>query len=352
VLHLGGGTPTYLSPDQIQSLFSVLRQQFPLLERAEVSAEIDPRVTTSDQIETLKASGVNRVSLGVQDLDEGVQEAIGRFQSAEQTIDAYSMCRSAGFERINLDLVYGLPGQSTETVAATVDRVIRLRPDRIALYGFAHVPWMRPNQKSIDPESLPRASDRLRLFLTARSLFLGSGYVAIGMDHFALPDDDLAHAARERRLGRNFMGYTPHAALEILGLGLSSIGHLGGAYVQDPKRLSRYYRLLDDGTLPVERGYRCTRDDDLRRLVIHSILCQGSIDFAGFEREAGVPFQVYFREEEAATRSLEESGLVDLGPDGIDVTPLGSLLLRNVAMVFDRFHRSPLAIGPRFSQTV
>jgi oxygen-independent coproporphyrinogen-3 oxidase len=351
VLHLGGGTPTFLRPVDLEKLFAVLRTRFRFIEDCEISVELDPRVTTAEHLRTLKALGVNRVSLGVQDIDPAVQEAIGRFQSEEETVRTYQACREAGFRGVNLDLIYGLPGQTGESLAATVDRVIDLKPDRIAIYGFAYVPWMRPNQKAIDPESLPRAPDRLLLFSTACHRFSQAGYLPIGMDHFALPDDELSLAFREGRLGRNFMGYTPHAALDQIGLGISSIGSLAGAYVQNEKKLASYYRLLQSGSLAVERGLRLSHDDLIRRWVIQEILCQFHVDFQAFERQTGLPFELYFRAERPELLALAEGGFLELGAEGLSVTSLGRHFLRNVAMVFDRYNRDRTG-AQKFSRTV
>jgi oxygen-independent coproporphyrinogen-3 oxidase len=237
-------------------------------------------------------------------------------------------------------------------MASSVRQVIEQRPDRVAIYGYAHVPWMRPNQKSIDPATLPGPVERLRLYLLAREAFLAAGYLPIGMDHFALPDDELSVAYRARRLGRNFMGYTPHSSLEIVGLGVSSIGHIAGAYVQNQKRLSTYYQMVDAGRLPVERGYSCTADDDLRRWTIHQVLCNFRLDLRAFEKQAGMPFGEYFREEAAGIEEAVRDGLITRDAGAIEVTPLGRQFVRNVGMVFDRYNRSPAETGPRFSRTV
>jgi oxygen-independent coproporphyrinogen-3 oxidase len=352
VLHLGGGTPTYLEPAQIERLFGALDRRFRRMEGIEISSELDPRVTTDAHLRTLRSLGVNRVSLGVQDFDPGVQEAIGRLQSAEETVRTFRTAREEGFERINIDLVYGLPRQTLETMDRTLEGTISLRPDRVAVYGYAHVPWMRPNQKAIDPALLPGPVERLRLFLRAGEAFVRAGYQQIGMDHFALPEDDLAAAARARRLGRNFMGYTPHSRLEVLGLGISSIGHIAGAYAQNTKKLADYYRMVDAGIPPIERGYPCTADDDIRRHAIHGILCNFRLDFRDFEARAGIPFDAYFREEAAAIEGAIRDGLIARDPDGLSVTPLGRSFVRNAAMVLDRHSKAPAGQGPRFSRTV
>ncbi len=357
VLHLGGGTPTYLAPAQLEELFGALTTRFQTCSEAEISVEIDPRVTTEEQIRTLKSLGVNRVSLGVQDFTLPVQEAIGRFQSVEATVRTYHACREAGFQGINFDLVYGLPRQTVDSLVDSIQQAIQLRPDRVAVYGYAHVPWMRPHQKAINPEELPGPAERLRLFLKASELFLQAGYLQIGMDHFALVEDDLAVAYRSRRLGRNFMGYTPHSDLEIIGLGVSSIGFVSQAYAQNQKELAPYTRMIDSGIPPIERGIVCSRDDEIRRHAIHQLLCNFRLDFREFQEKAGVSFQEYFKEEEADVEGLLQEGLIERDAEGISVTPMGRSFVRNVAIPFDR-HNRELARkkepgeGPRFSRTV
>ena len=352
VLHLGGGTPTYLSPGEIVRLFDGLRKSFHFEPGAEISVEMDPRVTTEEHIRTLRAQGANRASLGVQDFTPEVQKAIGRAQSTEETVRVFRTCREAGFEGINLDLVYGLPRQTLDSIACTVGETLKLRPDRVALYGYAHVPWMRSNQRSIDPADLPKAAERLRLFLRARDLFLGAGYLQIGMDHFALPTDDLVRAFQARRLGRNFMGYTPHMGLEIIGLGVSSIGHIAGAYAQNHKKLSTYYHMIDAGALPIERGCPCSPDDDIRRWAIHQVLCNFHLDLEAFRQQAGIPFDEYFLQEAPAIAASISDGLITRDAGGITVTDLGRAFVRNVAMALDRYNGAPAGTGARFSRTV
>ena len=352
VVHLGGGTPTYLSPAQLVRLFDHLRSRFEIDPLAEISVEVDPRVTSHEHLEAMKASGVSRLSLGIQDFDQQVQVAIGRNQTTGQTLKLVADCRKIGFENLNFDLVYGLPEQTPDSMEETIDKVVVLRPDRIALYGYAHVPWMRPNQKTIRAESLPGPHRRLELFWLAQSHLRKAGYVAVGMDHFALPHDDLAVAYREQRLGRNFMGFTPHTDLEILGLGVSSIGFVAGAYVQNQKRLAAYYRTIDAGELPSERGVRTTQDDTVRRWTIHEILCHGRILKLAFENRFGVAFDSYFERELPNVAELEAEGLVRLAPGVIAATERGQFFLRNLALVFDRYRAQPDAAAQRFSRAV
>ena len=352
VLHLGGGTPTFLTPAELERLFAALGRRFPACELAEFSVELDPRATSDEHLSTLLAMGTNRVSMGVQDLTPAVQRAIGRDQTVEQTIELYRKCREKSFQSINFDLVYGLPRQTLASFEHSLRQIVLLRPDRVAMYGYAHVPWMRSQQRAIDPATLPTGPERLRMFLRAGEIFAEAGYLPIGMDHFALPHDDLAVASRSGRLGRNFMGYTPHDRLGIIGLGISSIGQVAGAYVQNQKKLSAYYRMLEEGTFPVERGYRCTADDEVRRYAIHQLLSNLRLDLAAFESKAGIRFEDYFQEEAASLRDCESDGLIRRDRDAITVTPLGRCFIRNVVMTLDRHNRGASAGGPKFSRTV
>jgi oxygen-independent coproporphyrinogen-3 oxidase len=352
VLHLGGGTPTFLTPEELERLFAALARRFPACEGAEVSVELDPRATTDAHLKALRARGVNRVSVGVQDLTPEVQQAIGRDQTVDQTIHLYRMCREARLQSINFDLVYGLPRQTVASFERSLRQIVLLRPDRVAMYGYAHVPWMKSQQRTIDPATLPTGPERLRMFLRAGEIFAEAGYLPIGMDHFALPHDDLAAASRSGRLGRNFMGYTPHDRLGIIGLGLSSIGQVAGSYVQNQKKLSTYYRMLEEGTLPVERGYRCTADDEVRRYAIHQLLSNLRLELAMFESKVGIRFEEYFQAEVAGLRDSERDGLIQWDRDAITVTPLGRCFVRNVVMALDRHNRGPATGGPKFSRTV
>ncbi len=337
VLHIGGGTPTYLTCEQLERLVRRLFSSFPRADSPELSIEIDPRVTGAAHLACLRREGFNRISLGVQDFSPAVQEAIGRHQTVEQTVATYSRARRLGFESINFDLVYGLPGQTPETLTATLDQVVRMRPDRIAFYGYAHVPWMRSNQRRLDASQLPTGKSKLELFLQGHCALLAGGYRQVGMDHFALPDDELVTAQESGRLGRNFMGYTPHSDLEILGLGCSSIGSLSGAYIQNFKKLATYRRALAARVLPVERGVKCSRDDEVRRWVIHQILCNLRVESSRFDALFGRPLWSYFPSEREGLTPFLRDGLVTATEDGLAVTPLGRILVRNVAMVFDRY---------------
>ena len=353
--HWGGGTPTYLDPAQIRRLFGKFMAHFRLLPDAEVALEVDPRVTTVEQLEVLRELGFNRISMGVQDLDGAVQEAINRIQPGEMTHTLVSHARRLGYRSVNVDLVYGLPLQTEEGFAATIDEIIALRPDRLAVYSFAMVPWMKRNQRLIRPDELPSPEVKLRLFGRARESFLAAGYQAIGMDHFALPGDELSVAARGRVLHRNFMGYATRPAPDMVGFGMSSIGEVSGAFVQNHKSLTRYYEALDAGQLPVERGYVLSPDDQRRRAVILDLMCNFHVDMGSWEARFGDDFATSFAPELAelaAPDGPQEHGFVRLLPGAIEVTPVGTLFVRNLAMVFDRYFKSKSGGGPVFSRTV
>jgi oxygen-independent coproporphyrinogen-3 oxidase len=351
--HWGGGTPTYLSVPEIHALLDHFERFFTFEPGAELAIEVDPRVTTSAQLSALRERGFNRISLGVQDLDDEVQEAIGRMQPVTVTAATVAQARRLGFRGINVDLIYGLPHQSVESFRATLDSVIALEPDRLAVYSFAFVPWLKGHQKKLERDVLPDRDTKIGLILEARERLLAAGYRAIGMDHFAKPDDELAHALDAGRLRRNFMGYTVQDASDMIGFGVSAIGLVEGAYVQNHKKLSGYYADLEAGRLPVERGYALGADDLLRADVIQSLMCEFAVDRAAVERKHGVDFGAYFARELAAVETLAAEGLADVGPAGIRVTPLGELFVRNLAMCFDRYladSRRPSK--PQFSRTV
>ncbi len=354
-LHWGGGTPTFFDPAQVRRLFAAFRARFELLPDAEVALEVDPRVTGTDHMETLRELGFNRVSMGVQDFDGAVQEAIHRIQPLEATRDLVELARRLGFRSVNLDLVYGLPRQSEAGFLRTLESVVALRPDRLAVYSFAVVPWLKRNQRLLRMEELPPPDVKLRLFGHAREVLLRAGYRAIGMDHFALPGDELSRAAAARVLHRNFMGYTTRPAPDMIGFGMSAIGEAGGAFVQNHKSLTRYYEHLDAGELPVERGLALEPDDERRRAVILSLMCNFHVDAAAWEARFGEPFAACFRRELAELAADDgpvAHGFVEVRPDGIEVTAAGALFVRNVAMVFDRRTRERRAAGPAFSRTV
>lgn len=351
--HWGGGTPTYLSPRQIARLDAVVQRHFDVATDAERAIEIDPRVTTREQITLLRRVGFNRLSFGVQDFTETVQEAIQRHQSEAETRDLYWAAREAGFESINVDLVYGLPRQTVSSFTQTLERVIDMLPDRIAVYSYAHVPWLRPNQKAIDPLDLPNAFAKRQLLATAIDKLTLAGYDAIGMDHFALPGDELAVAARERRLHRNFMGYTTRSAPDCVAVGVSAISDVAGAFSQNHKSLARYYEAIDAGRFPVERGYALTPDDQIRRFTIAELMCNFRLDRADVRDRFGVDLAEYFAEELDALRAADgpvADGLLEIAPGGLTVTARGRWFVRNICMAFDRYLASHQG-RPVFSRT-
>jgi oxygen-independent coproporphyrinogen-3 oxidase len=354
-LHWGGGTPTYFDPAQIERLHAAVASRFDLVEHAEQAIEIDPRVTTREQLERLRALGFNRLSMGVQDFTPEVQEAINRRQSERMTRDLYDHARALGFESINLDLVYGLPRQRPDTFRATLAGIAAMRPDRIAVYSYAHVPWLRPHQKAIDESTLPDAEAKFELFGAAIESFLNAGYEQIGMDHFALRGDELAVAARSRRLHRNFMGYTTRPASDMIGVGVSSIGDVRGAFAQNEKKLPRYYEALDAGRFPIERGYALDPDDLVRRHVITELMCNFHLSRPDVERRFGLDFDAYFAPEIAelsATDGPVADGFLTIGPEALDVTPRGRLFVRNICMAFDRYLPAHQRGRPVFSRTI
>jgi len=350
--HWGGGTPTYQSIEEMQTLQQVVNRHFDFLPSAEVAIEVDPRVTTDEQLTALRDLGFNRLSMGVQDFRPEVQEAINRNQTLDETERLFDTARNLGYESINIDLVYGLPLQAVDTFRETLREVIRLRPDRVACYSFAHIPWIRGNQRRIRPEDLPEAEVKLQLFGTAMEEFLSDGYEQIGMDHFALPEDELAVAARNRTLHRNFMGYTVKPATDMIGLGVSSIGDLRGAYAQNTKKLSAYQRAIEGGTLPIERGVELSTDDLIRRDVITRLMCNFHLDRRAIERRWNIDFAEYFSAELPALAEPVDHGFVTMTDDTIEVVGAGRLFIRNVCMIFVAYLAAKTGSRPMFSRTV
>ncbi len=351
-LHFGGGTPTHLTPDELREVAGHLKGRFSLLPGAEVAIEADPRVTTSAHVDALAELGFNRLSMGVQDFTPEVQEAIGREQSWDQTLDLYRHARARGIEEINIDLVYGLPRQTVESFRRNLEEVIRLEPGRAAVYSYAHVPWIRPNQKRIEEGDLPDRETKFALFAAAIEAFTGAGYLQIGMDHFARPTDELAQARLKGTLTRNFMGYTVKAAPDMIAFGVSGIGEAAGAYVQNAKKLSDYYRVLGEGRLPVEKGFLLSDDDYLRRYVIHTLMCNFELDTEAVRERFGVDFDAYFAAELKELEATVEPSFYERRGSRMVVLPLGQLFIRNLVMVFDRYLKSASREKPIFSRTV
>ena len=352
-VHWGGGTPNSLTPEQMERLMAHLRRRFRFAPDAEVSLEGDPRTLTAEHLGGARRAGFNRLSLGVQSFDPRVQAAIGRVQPFSKVAEAVALAHYDGFRGIAFDLLYGLPHQTPETWGRTLDQALSLRPDRLSVFGYAHVPWMKKHQRLIDDAALPGPEERLRLFALAWERLTAAGYRHVGMDHFARPDDPLCLAQDAGTLQRNFQGYSTHAGCDLLGFGVSAIGGLARHYVQNEKGLPAYYGALDAGTLPVTRGLALTDEDVLRRHVIMRIMCDFALDKWAVETAFGVAFDAHFDGVLRALAELERLGVVVLGPDRIVVTEQGRPFVRNVAMAFDAYLRpAAQAERPRYSQTV
>jgi oxygen-independent coproporphyrinogen III oxidase len=352
--HWGGGTPTYYPPSTLAHLHRELTQWFDIQPGAEIAAEVDPRVTTREHLQTMRDLGFNRLSFGVQDLDPDVQQRIGRGQTVAETVELFRDAKELGYPSINLDLVYGLPGQTEDTMAATLDTVIELRPDRLAIYSFAYVPWMRPHQRRIPEAEIPGRDRKFQLLSMIAERLTAAGYESIGMDHFALPEDELAVAANAGTLTRNFMGYTTRRGTGVVALGSSGISDIGGAYAQNHRRLADYYASVDAGELPTERGYRLTDDDLIRRYVITELMCNGRVLYADVRDRFHTEFVDEFAQELArisAPDGLVAEGMVAVGDDALVATDLGRLFIRNIARVFDA-HTPERSERPTFSKTI
>jgi len=343
--HWGGGTPTHLDVAQIRRLHGIFASVFDLSPDAEAAVEVDPRVTSTEQIEALAELGFNRISLGVQDFDPRVQKAIKRVQSEEETRRIVDAARAAGMRSCNVDLIYGLPHQTRDAFAATVRRVIDMRPERVALFHYAHVPWLKKHQTALPEEALPSADDKLFIFVDALEAFRAAGYVYIGLDHFALPGDELARAARDGSLRRNFMGYTTRRGSDTVAAGVSAIGEVAGAFVQNSANEAEYGELVRERGFATARGHRLSADDRLRRDVILALMCSGVVRKAEIEAAHGVSFERVFAAELEALRPLAADGLVEDDAGEVRLTDVGQLFMRNVAVVFDRYFQVRQARG-------
>lgn len=336
-LHLGGGTPTFLSDEELAWLMDLLRSHFTFQDGGEYSIEVDPRTVTAERLESLRQLGFNRLSFGVQDFDPDVQKAVHRVQPAEQVFALVASARRIGFDSVNVDLIYGLPKQNPQSFARTLEQVCELRPDRIALYAYAHLPERFKPQRRIIMIDLPLPDAKVSMLASALKAFMQAGYVYIGMDHFALPEDALAIAKRQGRLHRNFQGYSTQPDCDLVGLGVSAIGKVGATYSQNVKTLDEYQYLIDQGRLPVARGLALSRDDILRRSVIMALMCQGEVVFESIELAHLIDFRQYFAAEMEQMREMQQQGLVSISDSSIQVTPLGWFFVRGVAMVFDKY---------------
>ena len=353
-LHLGGGTPNFLDERQMGELMESLDTHFSLAreDTREAGIELDPRGVDPTYVRMLASHGFNRVSVGVQDFDPAVQEAVNRVQSVEETRRVLDAAREHGFRSTSIDLIYGLPRQTPASFARTLEQVLSLRPDRIAAYGYAHMPERFKAQRQIDAAELPDAATRLALLGLTIQTLTAAGYRYIGMDHFALPDDELSHAQDHGTLQRNFQGYSTHGACDMIGLGVSAIGRIGDCFTQNAKDLVGYYAALDAGRLPVARGLRLTEDDRIRGDLIQRIMCNGVVDIPAFEARHQVDFAVYFAPQLQSLRRLAADGLVVMTPGRIAATSRGRLLLRIIAMCFDAYLGQPGDAVAKYSRAL
>ncbi|OGB21036.1 MAG: oxygen-independent coproporphyrinogen III oxidase [Burkholderiales bacterium RIFCSPLOWO2_02_FULL_57_36] len=340
-LHLGGGTPTFLSPAEMRQLMDMVRGHFNFSDDAELGVEIDPRTVSEDTLAMLAGLGFNRTSFGVQDFDPDVQAAVNRIQPLEMVERAVTASRKANFLSVNADLIYGLPKQTLASFDRTLDSVIRLSPDRIALYNYAHLPSRFKAQRQIIELDLPSAEARLQIFLRSMQRLLDAGYVYIGLDHFSKPEDELNQARLNRSLHRNFQGYTTRAECDLIGFGVSAIGKVGDSYSQSVRTIKAYYQHLDAGELPLEKGYSLTQDDVMRRRIIMELMCSSPVDFGAINAAYGIDFRSYFAGELELLKPCEAAGLIGIDADGIKVTPTGRLFVRAVGMVFDKHLAQP-----------
>ncbi len=352
-LHFGGGTPTFLSDDQMRTLVGKLRERFRFADddSGEFSIEIDPRECSEHTIATLREMGLNRMSMGVQDFDPAVQKAVNRIQGKEETLRVLNEAREHGFKSINIDLMYGLPHQSVASFDATLDTIIEFSPDRIALFNYAHLPHMFMPQRRIDEAALPSPQEKLNILEHSIHKLLDAGYVFIGMDHFAKPDDELTIAQREGKLYRNFQGYSTQADCDLIGLGLTSIGYAGGGFFQNEKEMDAYAAAIDAGRPATFRGYMLSDEDHLRRHVIMRLMCDFALDFADVEQRFGIAFAEHFAAELRDLEAMAADGLLTLDARGLRVLPGGRLLIRNIAMVFDEYLRRKAA-EVKFSKVI
>ena len=350
--HWGGGTPTYLTPEQIEDLFGAVRARFTFAADAEIGIEVDPRVTSREHLETLRRLGFNRLSMGIQDFHGEVQKAIHRIQPFELTRDLLFAARELGFDSINVDLIYGLPYQTPERFDHTVDQILQLAPDRVALFSYAHVPWLKKQQGSFAAH-LPEGMQKFEIFRTGLLKFLEAGYLYIGMDHFAKPEDELAISQQKRTLHRNFQGYTTKAGADLYGMGVTAISGIQNAYAQNHRELTAWERSVGKRGIATMRGYRLSEDDRLRRAVISRLLCHTVVIKEEIARKFGIDFDRYFADELARLEASRDDGLVLLGPGEIRTTWLGRIFIRNLAMVFDPYlEKQQLAAKPLFSKTL
>lgn len=335
--HWGGGTPTHLNPDEIEKLASYINKSFDFKDDSENSCEIDPRELTKAHLEALRSNGFNRISMGVQDFNEKVQNAVNRIQPENITRQTVDWVRELEFKSINLDLIYGLPFQTVEAFADTVEKIIDVSPDRIAVFNYAHVPWMKKHQELIKKEDLPAPEEKLEILKTTIEMLTGAGYEFIGMDHFAKPDDELSVALRGKKLYRNFQGYSTNAGTDLYAFGITSISQLNNIYAQNYKTEKGYYKALDDGEVPTAKGYSLSEDDHIRREVIMRIMCDFELNYKSVEEKFQINFKEYFAHGLVNLKMFESDELVSISDDGFKIKGLGRLLIRNIAINFDGY---------------
>ncbi len=351
-LHWGGGTPSYLNPDEIRELGNFINERFEYVEDPEVGVEIDPRGLTYEHMKAFREVGFNRISMGVQDFDPMVQKAVNRIQPEEITRQAIDWSRELGFKSINLDLIYGLPFQTLDSFEKTIDKVIELSPERIAVFNFAYVPWLKPHQRVIRKEDLPSPEIKLKILKMTIEKLTDAGYVYIGMDHFAKPDDELAIAQKEKTLYRNFQGYSTRAGADLYAFGMSAISQFQNIYAQNYKELKEYYARIDEGKFPTAIGYKMTQDDVIRKHVIMRLMCDMELTKSEVEEKFNIKFDEYFADSIPKLQEFIDDGLVELTENKIIVTLMGRLVIRNIAMCFDAYIDKMMKEKPIFSRTV
>ena len=351
-LHWGGGTPSYLNPDEIKELGGFINERFEFVDDPEVGVEIDPRGLTYEHMRAFREVGFNRISMGVQDFDPRVQKAVNRIQPEEITRQAIDWARELGFKSINLDLIYGLPFQTIESFEKTLDKVIELSPERLAVFNFAYVPWLKPHQRVIKREDLPTPDVKLKILKMTIEKLTEAGYVYIGMDHFAKPDDELAIAQKEKTLYRNFQGYSTRAGADLYAFGMSAISQFQNIYAQNYKELKDYYSRIDEGKFPTAVGYRMSQDDIIRKHVIMRLMCDMELTKSEVEEKFNIKFDDYFADSIQKLNEFVEDGLVELSGDKIIVSLMGRLVIRNIAMCFDAYIDKMMKEKPIFSRTV
>lgn len=356
-LHLGGGTPTYLTDEQMTALIESTRQHFNLHsdDSGEYSIEIHPQGVSPERLEHLRNLGFNRLSMGVQDFDSGVQKAVNRFNSYDEVSELVSAARKLGYHSVSLDLIYGLPLQTAESFASTLEKVISIRPDRLSVFNYAHLPELFKTQKQIDANLLPVAQEKLTILYQSIETLLNAGYVYVGMDHFALPNDELAIAQMEKKLHRNFQGYATHGNCDMFSFGVSSIAAFGDRFIQNHKSIEQYYAPLSNNELPLNKGIALSHDDKIRQAVIAELICHFELDYATIGDRFGIEFTQYFADELNDLKLLEDDGLLSMSTNGLKVHNAGRLLIRRICMGFDAYLRQKQAAGgnsPRFSKII